>query len=41
MPVDGYMAMRLASYIGLHRNNGKEHGNYYIIIGCMLGLYIM
>ena len=26
-------------YIGLIRDNGKEAGNYYIIIGYMLGIY--
>ena len=24
---------------GLYRDNGKENGNYYSIIGFMLGLY--
>ena len=25
--------------LGLYRDNGKENGNYYIIIGYILGLY--
>ena len=25
--------------LGLYRDNGKENGDYYIIIGYMLGLY--
>ena len=24
---------------GLYRDNGKENGNYYIIIGYILGIY--
>ena len=24
--------------LGLYWDNGKENGNYYIIIGCILGL---
>ena len=25
--------------LGFHRDNGKENGNYYIIIGCILVLW--
>ena len=25
--------------LGLYRDNGKEHGNYFIVIGYILGLY--
>ena len=24
---------------GLYRDNGKEHGNYHVLIGYILGLY--
>ena len=27
------------SYIGIYRDNGKEHGNYYIIIRLNIGIY--
>ena len=33
------MGVILGLYLGLFRDNGKENGNYYIIIGYILGLY--
>ena len=34
----GYMGI-MRYILGLYRDNGKENGNYYIIIGYILGLY--
>ena len=34
-----YIGYILGLYWGLYWDNGKENGNHYSIIGCILGLY--
>ena len=29
--------MSIGNTLGLYRENGKEHGNYYSVPGCILG----
>ena len=36
-PSPGFQGLGLG-FLGLYRDNGKENGNYYIIIGYILGL---
>ena len=33
------IVMIVRNILGLYRDNGKENGNYYNIVGYMLGLY--
>ena len=34
----GYIGF-MGDFIGFHRDNGKEHGHYYTILGYVVGLY--
>ena len=35
---DAYYQCNIRAILGLYRDNGKENGNYYSIIGYILGL---
>ena len=35
MGINGYIGI-MGNILGLYRDNGKENGNYYIIVGLLL-----